>query len=154
MLKNSKARPARRVKSGAAAACETAIDLYQGDLLNEDAYEDWAATRREQLRELYHRLLSKLSNVYEAQGDQQQSIEPLRKLIAVDAANEQAHRDLMRLYALTGSRHQALRQYQQCVEVLRRELDAEPEPATLELYRQIESGALPGRPGADGQRTH
>src|SRR6266850_5757366 len=65
------------LKSDHVAACETAIGLYQGDLLNEDVYEDWAATRREQLRDLYHRLLIKLSKIYEAHGDHQQSIEPL-----------------------------------------------------------------------------
>ncbi len=128
------------IKSDDAASCETALGLYRGDLLNEDAYEDWAATRREQLRELYHRLLARLPKIYEAQGDYQQSIEALGKLIAADTSNEEAHRDLMRLYALTGNRHQALRQFQQCVESLRRELDAGPEPATVELHRQIESG--------------
>ncbi len=128
------------IKSNDVAAFETAIGLYRGDLLNEDPYEDWAAMRREQSRELYHRLLIKLSKIYEAQGNYDQSVEPLRKLIAVDTANEEAYRDLMRLYALTGNRHQALRQYQQCVESLRRELDAQPEPATIELHRQIESG--------------
>ena len=130
------------IKSNDAAAGETAIGLYRGDLLNEDPYEDWAAMRREQSRELYHRLLLKLSKIYEAQGNHHQSIEPLRKLIAADTANEEAHRDLMRLYALTGNRHQALRQYQQCVESLRRELDAQPEPATVELHRRIESRLL------------
>src|SRR6266550_3850542 len=128
------------IKSDDAASCETALGLYRGDLLNEDAYEDWAATRREQLRELYHRLLARLPKIYEAQGDYQQSIEALGKLIAADTSNEEAHRDLMRLYALTGNRHQAFRQFQQCVESLRRELDAGPEPATVELHRQIESG--------------
>ena len=39
------------IKSGDVAICETAVGLYRGDLLNEDIYEDWAATRREQLRE-------------------------------------------------------------------------------------------------------
>jgi DNA-binding SARP family transcriptional activator len=130
------------IKLADLAACESAIGLYRGDLLNEDLYEDWAATRREQLRELYHRLLSKLSKIYESKGDHQQSIEPLRKLVAADRANEEAHRELMRLYALSGNRHQALRQYQQCVEALRMELDAAPEPATVELSRQIESGRL------------
>jgi TolB-like protein len=114
-------------------------------LLNEDAYEDWVVQRREQLRELYHRLLSKLSQIYESQGEAPQSIELLRRLIATDTANEQAHRDLMRLYALDGSRHRSLRQYQHCVESLRKELDADPEPATVDLYRQIESGQFPRR---------
>jgi len=133
------------IKTEKPAACETAIGLYRGDLLKEDAYEDWVALRREQLRELYHRLLSKLAQIYESQGEAQQSIELLRRLIASDTANEQAHRDLMRLYALDGSRHRSLRQYQQCVASLRKELDADPEPATVELYRQIESGQFPRR---------
>jgi len=133
------------IKSETAAACETAITLYRGDLLSEDVYEEWTATRREQLRELYHRLLGKLSRIYESQDDKQQSIDPLTRLIATDPANELAHRDLMRLYALTGNRHQALRQYQQCVDALRGELDTEPEPATVALYRQIEAGQFPKR---------
>ena len=141
------------IKSNDVAACETAIGLYRGDLLDEDPYEDWAAMRREQSRELFHRLLSNLSKMYEAQGDYHHSIEPLRKLIAADTANEEAHRDLMRLYALTGNRHQALRQYQQCVESLRRELDAQPEPAAVVLHRQIESGLFPPHDTVKTQQT-
>ena len=137
------------LKSADGAACETAIGLYRGELLTEDTYEDWAATRREQFRELYQRLLSRLSKIYEAQGDHQQSIDPLRRLIAADPANEQAHRELMRLYALIGNRHQALRQFHQCAEALRRELDAEPEPATVALHRQIESRQFRARAALD-----
>ena len=59
----------------------------------------------------------------------------------------------MRLYALTGDRHQARRQYQQCVESLRKELDAEPEPETIELHQQIERGQFPGRLTSDSARS-
>jgi len=135
------------------AACKKAINSYRGDLLNEDLYEDWTVTRREQLRELYHRLLSKLSKFYESKGDHQQSIEALRKLVAADTANEEAHRELMRLYALTGNRRQALRQYQLCVEALRKELDAGPDRATVELNRQIESGQLSTRTLHESSKT-
>src|ERR1044072_1692529 len=37
--------------------CKKALQLYDGDLLIEDLYEDWAAARREQLRALRHDLL-------------------------------------------------------------------------------------------------
>ena len=43
----------------------------------------------------------------------------------------------MKLYASTGRRAAALRQYQECVAVLQRELDVEPEAATRQLYRDI-----------------
>ena len=135
------------LKSGDPADFETAIGLYRGDLLNEDLYEDWTSVRREQVRELYRLLLIRLSKIYESQGDYQQGIERLRIVTATDPADEAAQRDLIRLYALSGNRHQARRQYQECVEALRKQLDAEPEPETVELQRQIESGFF--RPRAD-----
>lgn len=133
-------RATAALKADDVAGCEAAIDLYSGDLLTEDLYEDWVTARREQLRELYHLLLYRLSKIYEASGNYQQAIKPLRQLLDSDVANEEAHRDLMRLFALSGNRRQALRQYEQCVKNLRKELDEEPEPATVKLQQKIEAG--------------
>jgi DNA-binding SARP family transcriptional activator/Tfp pilus assembly protein PilF len=130
------------IKSLDRECAEAAIGLYGGDLLPEDRYEDWAARRRDQLRDLYHLLLSELSTIYESRSEYHRSIDLLKRLIASDPVDEQAHRNLMRMYGLTGNRLQARRQYQQCAESLRTELDAMPEPATAELHQQIESGAF------------
>lgn len=43
----------------------------------------------------------------------------------------------MRLYGQLGRRHAALRQYQECVDVLQRELGVEPEPETKAVYQEI-----------------
>ena len=43
----------------------------------------------------------------------------------------------MRLFADAGRRQQALAQYQQLRDALRRELEAEPDPETRALYRDI-----------------
>src|ERR671931_1351017 len=48
----------------------------------------------------------------------------------------------MRLYACTGQRQHALRQYQVLEEALRRELDVAPHPDTQRLYRDIAAGRL------------
>ena len=133
---------AQAVKSADAGAYEATLNLYAGDLLIEDMYEDWTATRREQLRDLHQSLLAGLAHTYEAQGLYRQSIERLKELLGSDPANEEVHRDLMRLYASTGNRRQALRQYQQCAETIRRELETEPDRATVELHRQIKSGRI------------
>ena len=125
-----------------ASECDRALELYGGDLLEEDRYEPWAAPRREQLKRLYERLLAHVGQLNEAHGRVEESLERWRKLLTVDPANEDAHRQLMRLYARTGSRHQALQQFEHCKEIIRRELDAEPEPATLELYNRILSGKV------------
>ena len=121
---------------------ERALALYAGDLLAEDPYEEWAAGRREQLRGLRQELLSRLACAHESRGEFERGAAALRELLALDPSDEDAHRRLMRLYALAGDRRRALRQYRQCVEDLRRELDAEPERATAELYEQIAAGRL------------
>lgn len=140
------ARAQQALKEPAIAACEAAIALYAGELLEEDRYEDWAAGRREQLRLLAEKLVASLAREYEAAGDLQQSLEQHRRLLAFDPLNEEAHRNLMRLYTVSGSRHQALQQYQTCRELLRKELDAEPETATTRLYEQITGGRIESQP--------
>jgi DNA-binding SARP family transcriptional activator/TolB-like protein/Flp pilus assembly protein TadD len=136
------ARARAALKAPEIAACESALELYEGELLEEDRYEDWAAPRREQLSLLAQKLIAKLARLYEASGQLQQSIEQHHRLLSFDAINEAAHRDLMRLYAASGSRHQALQQYQHCRDALRKELDAEPEPATKKLHEQIVAGQI------------
>jgi DNA-binding SARP family transcriptional activator len=121
---------------------EAALALYQGDLLLGDLYEDWATTRREQLRTQYQDLLGQLAQLYERRGEYQRSIERLKALIACDSSNEEAHRRLMLLYARMGHRHQALQTYQQCGEALRRTLDAEPDEATAKLHEEIINGQV------------
>ncbi len=133
---------AEAIKSEDVEAYTAALSLYTGDLLAEDLYEDWAATRREQLRGAYQELLLRLAWLYERRGQYQQSIERFKELVARDQSNEEAHRQLMRLYTLTGNKHQALRQYQLCCDALGKELDAEPDRATQQLHQQIISGQL------------
>lgn len=131
------------LKSKVMADYDAALELYAGELLPEDRYEDWAAARRERLSRLATRLLSESAQLYESTGQFQPSIERFQQLIALNSSNEDAHRHLMRLYALSGSRHEALAQFQQCQTALRKDLDAEPEPQTVALYGQIAAGKLP-----------
>ncbi|HYX41139.1 MAG TPA: BTAD domain-containing putative transcriptional regulator, partial [Pyrinomonadaceae bacterium] len=133
---------AAALKSADIQACEQALVLYAGDLLLEDPYEDWTTMRRESLRALRQDLLVKLAELYEAEGRPGESIARLKEIVALDAANEAAHRQLMRLYALTGRRQQALHQYEQCCADLQRELAAQPEPTTVALHEQIVAGSL------------
>jgi DNA-binding SARP family transcriptional activator len=119
------------------AACQTALHLYKGELLPEDRYEDWIASRRESLRWLYLSSLSKLGTMLESQGDIEQAIDIFRQVITADPTAEHAHRALMRLYANAGLRQQALQQYCRLHEILDRELALEPEPESRNLYENI-----------------
>ena len=61
------------------------------------------------------------------------------QILRHDHAYERAHRQLMRLYALSGDRTQALHQYQRCVNALQVELGVEPSARTRQLYDQIQA---------------
>ena len=57
------------------AAYRAAIDLYAGDLLPEDRYEEWTEGRRENLRQLYLALLIELAGLYEERDEYAEAIE-------------------------------------------------------------------------------
>src|SRR2546421_246422 len=102
-------RLAAASKGAEVGAYEEARALYEGEFLAEDRYEDWAVARREQLQNMRQELLSKVARLYEARGEQKLAIERLQELATTDMSNEETHRDLMRLYALNGNKHQALK---------------------------------------------
>jgi DNA-binding SARP family transcriptional activator len=132
---------------------EQAIGKYSGDLLPDDLYEPWTEPHRDQLRELYHHLLLDVSRLYEGKGHLDTSVFRLRDLLRHDAANESAHRGLMRAYTLAGLRDRALRQYQEYRDILRSELDVDPSEEVDVLYRDIVEGRLAAVPGAEALRV-
>jgi predicted ATPase len=121
---------------------EQALALYVGDLLPDARYAEWTLAPRAALRR--HRREASLALAAERRDTHEYAaaIGLLTPLLAHDAADEPIHRELMRIYALAGRRHEALRQYQACVDALERELDLPPEPQTSALYTQILNGDL------------
>ena len=124
------------------ASLEDAIALYQGDLLPDDLYAEWTLTLRESLRRQYREASLALAALYRDAHQYDRIFPLLSPLLAYDKADEPVHRELIQTYALAGRRHDALRQYQTCVEVLASELDLAPEPETSALYTQILNGEL------------
>jgi len=134
------AAAAAALRSKEPALYQDALEQYTGDLLPEDRYEDWAATRREYLRRVYHDVLYALARLQQARGASLLGIKALEQLVASDPLAETAQRDLMRMYARSSRRYQALRQYQQFRSALQRDLGVEPEAETQQLYQEIVQG--------------
>ena len=135
------AKEARRSREP--AAYRAAIELYVGELLPEDRYEEWAEDRRRELRETYLALLAELAGLYERRGEYESAVEILRLLLSEEPLREEAHAGLMRIHALSGRRRQALERYELLSEVLRRELGMEPAAESRHLYEEILSGKFP-----------
>ena len=111
--------------------------LYEGDFLEEDRYEEWPQGQRHRLREEYLELLDHLYRYNYEQGDYSNSVSVCRKMLALEPSHETAHRRLMRCYGRLGQRYLVVRQFHQCVEILRRDLDIDPSRETVDLYHQI-----------------
>src|SRR5436190_19304060 len=135
--------------AGTIEAYRDALALYGGELLPEDRYEDWAASRREALRELHLGLLLELAELHAGQGDAAGAVEALHRAVVDDPLHEEAHRRLMRLFAEVGRRQQALAQYQQLRQTLRREYAADPDPETRRLFQDILAGRFEPAEAAD-----
>ena len=132
----------RLVETGGPVALGDAVDLYRGDLLEGlefrgALFEDWLMAERERLRELALDALARLLAYQRSAGLTEPALQTALRLIALDPLQEAVHRTLMRLYAQLGRRGSALRQYQLCVAVLRRELGVEPEADTRAVYQEI-----------------
>jgi DNA-binding SARP family transcriptional activator len=83
------------------------------------------------------RALAKLMVYYGTKGRYEEAIAYGQRILSLDPLREEVHRELMRYHQLAGRRAGALRQFELCRRVLREELDIEPMPETIALYRRI-----------------
>src|SRR6202022_1069003 len=147
------ARFERLVADGSTGALEQATGLYRGDLLAglalaERPFEEWLTSERERLHELAIQTLGRLLTHQQRAGAAEHAVQTGLRLLGLDPLQEPVHRAVMRLYARLGRREAALRQYQLCMDALRRELRTPPEAETTQLYQQIlkTRPVHPGRP--------
>lgn len=118
---------------------QRAAELYRGDFLA-GFYEDWSLVEAERLRALYLQVLSGLLASHRAGGEYEAALELALRLLEVDPLHEETHQQAMEMYALLGRHEQALAQFEACRRLLREELDVEPMPETVSLYRRIRAG--------------
>jgi DNA-binding SARP family transcriptional activator/TolB-like protein len=133
-----------------AADCRTlsrCARLYRGGLLENllsvsPGFDEWLLSERARLSELAMQVLRRLADAEAAAGDFDAAVATAARLVALDELREDGHRLLIRLLATAGRRGEALRQFEVCAGILRRELDISPDPDTLALVRRIRSGAV------------
>jgi DNA-binding SARP family transcriptional activator/tetratricopeptide (TPR) repeat protein len=122
------------------AKLEAAAERWAGEPLPEDRYEDWAATWRERLIELYARVLGALADARSRAGDQPGALDASRRQVDLDPLDEEAQRRLIVAYARSGRRGEALRQFLACRRALLDGLGLEPVEETAALQRRILAG--------------
>jgi DNA-binding SARP family transcriptional activator len=126
----------------------TAAQLYRGELLagffvkDSPGFEDWMVTEQARLRETALEALRRLVESYRRRGEYRFALHYARRLVAVEPLSEEAHRELIRLFALLGQRNRALAQYEELVSRLRDDLGVEPLAETRVLHESILAEAV------------
>jgi len=120
-----------------------AASLYRGDFLagfslhESSNFDEWQLFQAESLRQDLAIVLEKLVRLHCAAGEWETATVHARRWVNLDNLHEPAHRSLMQLYAQTGKRGLALKQYESMRQALKNELGVEPEVESKDLYRQI-----------------
>lgn len=132
------------------------VDLYRGDLMP-GCYDDWIVPERERLRQEYVEALERLVICHEQGKDFFAARKYAQQLLTYDPLREETYRHLMQLAALSGDRASVARYYNQCVNVLARELSVEPSAETQATYqtalqRTLETRAESKMPHAQTRR--
>jgi predicted ATPase/DNA-binding SARP family transcriptional activator len=129
-------------------ALAQAVDLYQGDFLagftlrDSPNFDEWQFFQTEGLQDELAGALERLVRCHSSQGEYEPAIGYARRWLALDPLHEPIHRHLMQLYARSGHRAAALRQYEECVRILDAELGLSPSEETTSLYEQIRTSPV------------
>lgn len=139
------AKPIERLGETEIEDLRQGVALYKADILL-DVSDDWALREREKHRRNYLNALWRLMQLATIRRDYAEGIRHAQAILDSDALREDVHRELMQLFMLGGQRAQALRQFEHCRELLRRELAIQPMHETLLLYQKIADSAIGAAP--------
>ena len=141
--------------AGNADRLAEAAALFRGEFMagfflkDSPGFEQWQESQRDDLQRARASLLRRLADHHAARGEWAAAIDRARQRLALDPLDESSHRGLIELLARSGERSAALRQYERCRELLRRDLGERPDLETEDLHRRVLGGSMdsagPGR---------
>jgi DNA-binding SARP family transcriptional activator len=98
-------------RSESLAALEAAEALYGGDFLEEDPYEDWAITLREEAQATYISMARSLAEAAGSRGDADSATRFFLRILERDPFDEGAHLGLVEALVAAGRHGEARRRY-------------------------------------------
>ena len=115
---------------------QAALDLYKAPYLI-DIGRTWVVSYREALSSDYRKALVAIATCYLQTENPDGALHYGQRLLQEDPLFEEAHRLVMRAYALQGNLVDVVRQFTQCQQLLRDELDVDPSTQTISLYQEL-----------------
>ncbi len=111
--------------------------LYEGELLADHPYDEWAYSMREHYRILHREAAAALLDVYTELSDHVSIVQVTRRLLDLDPADEDACRRLMAAQSSCGQHHLAAMTFTNLVEYLRDSHGLEPSHETAQAARSL-----------------
>jgi DNA-binding SARP family transcriptional activator len=133
--------------AGNDADLHRALDLYRGDLLDGislevEPFAEWVSQQRSRFRAIAAQVFERGARSQEQRGDSEGAIAAAERLVALDASNEAAQRQLIDLLARHCGRTAALMRAEAVAQFVKDEFGCELEPETQELIAKLRSAAL------------
>jgi adenylate cyclase len=142
----------RLAQSDDPADLSRARDLWRGEFLEgigpvTPEFDRWAEAERGALRAAFESVLLRLCDFHAGAGRTDEVIATALRLLTLDPLQEHVHRRVIEAYRQQRRFDAALRQFETLRGVLQGELGVQPEPATLELVREVrrQRGTTAGR---------
>lgn len=120
----------------AATWYERAAKLYKGEYL-QNMYYEWVFAERRSLAKSYLDVLLELVAYYATGSDPRCALEYFEKGMLIDNLCEDLYRHAMRAYATMGDKAGVFRVFQNLEQTFSDELEIQPSPSTVSLYRNI-----------------
>ena len=113
-------------KASEISELEKAIDLYKGDFLKEDLFEEWTTFERENLKELFLSTCCRVSNYYLQTENFIKSVEFSRKAIQFDNIYDEGHKLLLRCLHKMKNEAELQKAWKFCQRAYQKELQSPP----------------------------
>lgn len=130
------------IQSHQVGRLQEALALYTDDLFPMDLYQDWSASRRQELVDLYLRGLLVLGQAYIEQQRFDQAVNCALKILQRDVWNEDATLLGMQAYIGLNSAPRAVHLYQKLEATLHEDLDLKPRSDLRQLVDSIKQARL------------
>jgi DNA-binding SARP family transcriptional activator len=118
-------------------ALRAIADLYRGEVLPGDVYDDWFAPLRERFRHDFEDAMLRASQLLEARGEPHEGLSMLRRATSHDPWREDLYQASLRLQIAAGQRSAAIETYLSCRTRLVEDLGIDPSRETTALYEQV-----------------
>lgn len=129
-------------------------EVYRGDLLPGDIYDDWFAPLRERCRQEFGDSMLRAAQLLEAQRDYMGALQMTRAALAHEAWREDLYQAALRCQIAAGQRSAAIETYMACRHKLSEDLGLDPSADTRRLYDQVLAMEDPAEDGYDDVAGH